>query len=394
MKTRHGNISGSVIALLLIMGAFGVMGGGLVAPGLPTIGRAFDVSEEQIGLVLSVYTLAAAISLPVTGYYIDHVGRRKVGITCLLIDGFAGLAIMFAPNYSILLFMRFVQGIGIAGLVPVAMTVIGDLFSGDTRLKVMGYLSGTISLGAVLIPLLGGVLASIDWKLIFAAYGLSILLAIFLYFLLPETGSTDACVKYRSPLDYISSLFLTIRIRKVRNIMIHSMILYFLLYALVVYLPLYLIVSHGFDEIFSGVALACQAFFSALMASRAPFIARYLNWRKRAALGFALMGICFLLLPLWPPGSYSIGFSFIIYGVGMGIASPTIYNRVTRLSPPDLTGSVVAIFNTMKYVGMTLAPLIIGLALIFMDLRLVFTAVGIVGILWALGTILPDMVRI
>ncbi len=309
MRYDRGNFPKFVVVILLIMGAFGVMGGGLVAPGLPTIGAAFDAHPEHIGLILSVYTLAAAISLPVIGYYIDTLG------------------------------------------------------------------------------------ASIHWKLVFAVYGLSIGLAVLLYLFLPETGNAPDRRKRGkgSAREYASSLLYTLKIKKVRNIMIHSMILFFFLYALVTYLPLYLIQIHGFDEIFSGIALAGQAFFSAILAAKASSIATYLNWRRRASLGFASISICFLTLPYWPTGSYMVSLSFILYGIGMGIVSPTIYDRVTRLAPPDLTGSVVAVFNTMKYVGMTLAPVLIGLSLIFIGLNVVFICIGIMGALWALVTLLPDL---
>ncbi|MFP3871997.1 MAG: MFS transporter [Candidatus Natronoplasma sp.] len=391
LQTDEGSFSKFVVMVLLLMGALGVMGGGLVAPGLPTIGAAFDVPEEQVGLILSIYTLAAAISLPLTGYFIDSIGRRKVGLACLLIDGSAGLAIVFAPDFSTLLVLRFIQGIGIAGLMPVAMTVIGDLFSGDRRLKVMGYLSGTISLGAAVIPLVGGFLAAIDWKLVFMVYGFSLLLAVFLYFVIPETGSESRGTEFDSPLGYASSLFSALKIKDIRNVMIHSLALYFLLYALVTYLPIFLVRTHGFDEIFNGIVLSGQAVFSALFASRATFLANHFNWRKRAFLGFGMISLSFFLLPFWPIGSYSISFSFIFFGVGMGIVSPTIYNRVTHLSPPDLTGSVISIFNTMKYVGMTSAPLLIGLSLIFTDLKIIFLGVGAISASWALFTLVPDL---
>jgi len=393
LDTEKRTVPKLVIIILLVMGAFGVMGGGLVAPGLPTIGRAFDAPEEQYGWILSIYTLAAAISLPLIGYFIDSIGRRKVGISCLIVDGGAGLAIIFAPSFSALLLLRFIQGIGIAGLVPVAMTVIGDLYSGERRLKLMGYLTGTISLGAVFIPTLGGTLASIDWRLVFAVYGFSILLAFLFYLTLPETSPDDSKkIEETSPLKYASSLFSVLKIKRIRNMMIHSLILYFLLYALVTFLPIYLVIQHGFDEIFTGLALSLQAIFSAFLASRASFIARYLGWRKRASLGFGLMAAGFLLLPIWPINSYLVSFSFIIYGIGMGLTSPTIYDRVTRISPEKLTGSVISIFNTMKYVGMTLSPFLLGLVLLFNGLNTVFILVGLLAGVWALFTILPEFI--
>jgi len=386
LETDMGNVSKYVVPILLTMGAFGVMGGGLVAPGLPTIGAAFDAPEEQVGLILSIYTLAAAIGLPVIGYFIDSVGRRKVGISCLLLDGTAGLTIIFAPNFSTLLILRFFQGIGIAGLVPVAMTMIDDLFSGDKKLQMMGYLTGSISLGAMIIPTVGGALAYIHWRLVFGVYGFSLVLALIFHKELSETKPVNGSRPGGSLYEYLSELFSTLKIKNIRNLMIHSFTLYFFLYALVTYLPLYLIKVHGFDEIFSGIALSGQAVFSAMLAWRATTIADHLDWRKRASLGFALISVSFLLLPYWPEGSYLISLSFIIYGVGMGIVSPTIYDRVARISPPEVTGSVIAIFNTMKYIGMTAAPILIGLSLLYLELPSIFLGVGGISALWAVIT--------
>ena len=392
METNEDGLPSFVIIVLLVMGAFGVMGGGLVAPGLPIIGEAFDAPEAQFGWILSIYTLSAALSLPFIGYFIDSIGRRKVGITCLLVDGITGLAIIFAPSFSVLLLLRFIQGIGIAGLVPVAMTVIGDLFEGEKRLQIMGYLTGTISLGAVFIPTLGGALASIDWRYVFAVYGLSLGLALFFFLNLPETSPNKDPEggEHSSPLEYASSLFSVLKIKKIRDMMIHSLILYFLLYALVTFLPIFLVGIHGFDAIFTGLALSIQAVFSAFLASRAGFVARFMGWRKRASLGFILMALALILLPVWPIKSYTISFSFIIYGIGMGFTSPTIYDRVTRISPERLTGSVISIFNTMKYVGMTLSPFLLGLALLFTGLNTIFIGVGILSGTWAVLTLLPE----
>ncbi len=407
-----------VVLILLLMGAFGVMGGGLVAPGLPTIGAAFNAPEHQFGLILSIYTLAAAISLPVIGYFIDTVGRKKVGLTCLLIDGITGLTIILSPSFHVLLLLRFIQGIGIAGLVPVGMTIIGDLFSGDKRLQTIGFLSAGIAIAAVIIPLIGGALAALNWKYVFLVYGFSLILAILFYFIIPETKQnkrSENATSFISISDkqsesmnvpsqlinqnvektthsslkkYLSSLLEALKIKDIRNIIFHSFVLYFLLYGLISYSSTYLMKTHGFDEIFNGIAIAVHALFAALLASRAVIISKYLNWRKRAFLGYIIISLSFLLLPIWPKGSVFVAFSFICYGMGMGIVSPTIYNRVTKLSPPEISGAVIAIFNTMKYLGMTMAPIFIGIILLFSTLDVVFMLMGMICALWAILTII------
>ncbi|MBF8437356.1 MFS transporter [Halanaerobiaceae bacterium Z-7014] len=395
MDTEQGFIPDYIIILVLIMGSFGVMGGGLIAPALPAIAEAFQVSEGNIGLVLSLYTFAAAVSLPFIGYFLDKIGRRKVGLTCLFIDGIGGLVIILAPNYAILLIMRFLQGIGIAGLIPVAMTIFKDLFVGDEKLKLMGYLTGAISIGAVIIPSLGGFLASIDWRFVFAVYGLSLILGLIFLFKLPETsplinsnsGDQVNSEIENSPLEYFKSLLDIFKISKIRNIMIHSLTIYFMLYALITFLPIYLVTGHGFSEFFSGLAISLQGLFSAILSSRASFIAKYLNWRQRSTLGYLLIGICFILLPFWPNSSYLVSLSFIIYGAGMGIVSPTIYNRATELPPPEISGLVISVFNTMKFIGMTLSPFLLGLILIFTELEAIFIGVGIMAFSWGFYTL-------
>ena len=402
METRLGNIPTYVIFMILVMGAFGIMGGGLVAPALTSIGRAFEIPEEQQGLVLSVYTLAAALSLPFIGYLIDLIGRRKVGIACLLLDGIVGISIVFAPTFNVLLLLRFFQGIGIAGLIPVAMTIVGDLFTGDRRLKFMGYLTGVISLGAVIIPTLGGVLASIDWRLVFVVYGFGPILALFFVLKLPETspyhsrlnkdllGSTGEKIKPGTTFEYLRSLLLVLKDRKIRNIMFQALVNYFFLYALVTFLPIFLVSTHEFDELFSGLALSLQGFSSALIASKANVLALHLNWWNRIAFGFIMKGISFLLLPLWPQGSFLIGISIVIYGLGFGMVSPTIYNRATKLPPQKLIGSVVAIFNTMKYIGMTLSPFILGALMNFTGMNVVFFAlIASALVVWGIFALYP-----
>lgn len=373
---------------IFIMGAFGVMGGGLIAPALPSIGEAFLVKEEQLGLILSIYTLSAALSLPFIGYFLDSIGPRRMTLICLIIDGVTGIAIILAPTFPILLLLRFIQGIGISGLVPIAMTIIGRLFTGEKRLEVMGYLTGVISLGVVIIPSLGGFLAAYDWRYVFLVYGFSLLLALFFFFTLPSIPSgTEKELRYRSPFVYIVSLLSVLKIRDIRNTMYHSLAIFFFLYALITFLPLYLIIGHGFNSMITGLALSLHGVFSALTSSRAYLIARYLKWQQQTMLGYILMGLCFLLLPLWPQGSYLVGVSFVIYGIGMGMVVPTVYNRVTRLSPKEIAGSVIAIFNTMKYLGMTLSPLVLGFFLQFFQLQSIFIGVGLLALLWSMKSL-------
>ncbi|ADQ15537.1 MFS transporter [Halanaerobium hydrogeniformans] len=371
--------------LVIIMGTFGVMGGALVAPGLPTIGAAFGVEGGTVGLILSVYTISAAFSLPILGYLIDRLGRKKVGLACLIIDGSFGLLSVFSPTFALLLLCRFFQGIGVAGLIPVAMTIIGDLYDGDERLNIMGYLTGTLSLGAVVIPLLGGFLVYIDWRLPFIVYGFSLILAVFFYLFIPETAPAlkenpdkEALENRDTSLKkYISSLFEVLKIKSIVEIFGYAFVTYFLLYTVVTFVPIFLNNFHGFGENIAGVALSLQGMFSAIVASRAKLF-KNIRWKFKVGGGFILIASALLLFPVWSQGNIIVLMSVVIFGLGMGLLSPVVYDRATDLPPKELSGSVIALFNTMKYIGMSTSPALLGLLVNFMSIQAMFSLVGFV----------------
>ncbi len=386
-KSQKYQPSKFLLGLILTMGAFGVMGGGLVAPGIPTIGAAFSAPEEQLGLILSVYTISAAVSLPVIGYFIDTLGRRKVALLCLTLDGIAGLGSTLASSFAVLLGWRFLQGIGVAGLIPVAMTIISDCFQDENRLRVMGMLTATISIGAVIIPSLGGALASIDWRLVFSVYSFSLILALAFFFKLPETSASRKNLELRELSNHIRSLLSTLKLKDIRVILLQAFATYFFLYAMVTFLPVFIYLYHGMGEVISGISLSIQGLIGAVFATRANFFAKYLNWQQRTGLGFVLLALSLILLPFWPQESYLIFLSMVIYGSGMGIINPTIYNRVTNLPPEELSGTVISLFNTFKYIGMSASPLVLGLLLIYTSLPTLFVISGIAAAAWA-GSVL------
>ncbi len=376
------------LAVLLAMAGFGVMGGGLLAPALPSLLEPFGVTEAAVGLVLGIYTLSAAISLPFTGLFIDSLGRRTMAIAFLLVDGIFGLLCVLAPTFAVLLALRFVQGIGIAGLIPVAMTVVADWYAGETRLRIMGLLSGTISLSAVVIPLVGGFLAGVSWQYPFMVYGFSLLLALGYFLFIEESAPPDRTGSlFAGARQHFRGLLQCLRLRDVQRVFSHCLILYFLLYSVVTFFPLFLARSHDLHGAAAGMALSVQGMVSALLAWQVMIVRRVAGRETRVLSGFFLMALALGLIPLWGQ-VWSLGVSLVLFGMGMGTVSPTIYNWTTTAAPEELTGSVVSLFNTVKYVGMTLAPVILGWVQQGWNLHGVFWCAGLVGGLWGLISLL------
>ncbi len=372
------------VGTLLTMGGFGVMGGGLLAPALPALIEPFAIDEASAGLVLSVYTLAAALTLPFTGLLLDLLGRKTVGICCLLIDGSFGLLGTTAPSFGVLLGFRFLQGIGIAGLIPVAMTVVSDWYEGEQRLRIMGFLSGTIAVAAVVIPLLGGTLGEISWRHPFLVYGFSLLLAPVFFVLVPESAPRTRGQDIRARTGaYVGGLVRALKLQAVREVFLHSFGTYFLLYSLVTFVPLFLSTAYGLGSGVAGVAIALNGFVAALVAGRAVGINRRLGRRLTLVSGYLAIGLSLGTIPLWP-GVAGVALSLVLYGVGMGVVQPVIFNWATTAAPAGLTGSIVALFNTLKFIGMTAAPVALRGVHAIGGMPWTFAAAGAVAVLWSL----------
>lgn len=141
--------------------------GTIVATAMPTI-----VGElggfELFSWVFTAYLLTQAITIPIYGRLADLYGRKRMLLTGIGIF-FAGSVLCgFAWNMETLIAFRVAQGIGTGALVPVAMTIVGDLYTPAERARMQGYLSSVWSVAAITGPMLGAFLvAHTTWSWIF-----------------------------------------------------------------------------------------------------------------------------------------------------------------------------------------------------------------------------------
>ena len=374
------------IAIILLMGAFGMMGGSLIAPGLAGLAQPFQVDEAAVGIVLSVLTISAALTLPFTGLLIDVLGRRYTALSCLVINGFFGMACIFATSFPMLLAFRFFQGIGIAALIPIAMTIVSDMYKGAIRLKMIGFLSGTISASQIIVPSLGGLLAYYNWRYPFIVYSLSLLLAVLFFIFVKDNQDyieDKKSKKQQNIRQYLHSIVLVFKYREIREVFIHSFTLYYSLYTISTFVPLLISIKFGATSTEAGLALALHGFIAVIFSLLAHKLSFWFNWRLKVILGFSFIVLSLVTLPYWS-NLTGVFFSMILYGIGIGLTQPAIFNRVTAKAPDNTKGLVVALFNSMKYLGMTLAPLTLRFVYTRLGFNYVFFAASLFLIIWIL----------
>ena len=138
-----------------------------VAAAMPSaIGELGGVSHYS--WVFSAYLLTSTTTIPLYGKLADLYGRRRiyhVGIVLFLVGSALSGA---AGSLNQLIACRALQGLGAGGVAPIAITIIGDVYSLEERGRIQGLFSGMWAMSSLLGPLVGGLIAdALSWRWIF-----------------------------------------------------------------------------------------------------------------------------------------------------------------------------------------------------------------------------------
>ncbi|WP_308638167.1 MFS transporter [Paenibacillus silvisoli] len=115
-----------------------------VQPLFPIFTDEMGLSPSEASLSLSVSTVMLAVSLPAAAFISDRIGRRAIMSFSLIIASLCCLCTAAAPNFTVLLCLRAVEGIVLAGLPAVAMTYLAEeMDSGSLGFAIGLYVSGT-----------------------------------------------------------------------------------------------------------------------------------------------------------------------------------------------------------------------------------------------------------
>ncbi len=127
----------------------------LFIPSFPDIQKTFDLSPFLVQLTLSINYVAYAICALFAGSLGDRFDRRTVILYSLGIFIFGSICCVGAFHYSLLVFGRFLQGIGIAGPAVLAFVIISDAYTRQKQIATLGMLNGIITITMAFAPVVG-----------------------------------------------------------------------------------------------------------------------------------------------------------------------------------------------------------------------------------------------
>lgn len=353
----------------------------VVAPLLPSLAKAFDVSTTQSGWLVSVYAIGYALTGLVSGPISDRGNRRIILTLGMVVFALATVACAVSPGFWTMFTFRFITGGAAAVAAPQVWAMIPALVGPDQKriLRVMGYTTAGLSIAQVVGVPLGSLLAIIDWRIIFPIIGVcSLGLTVTLWYQIPDLHPTAAAKK----VPYLTLLHAPQAFTRFLSYLAYTLAFF----TVFTYAPTWLEDGLGTSKVTvaliilaGGVGNTIGSLFGVRLTGRmTPTQAIYLS--------AVVMGIAYLTLAISPP-PIVVGLVFLpLFACGGAMLSV----RMLHLQQLDSTarGTISTLTSAVMYLGTTVAGIIGGPLL---TLTGNFTAIGITAFL--LSTVSALMIR-
>lgn len=152
----------------VMVGLFlGAMESTVVATAMPTIVASLG-GLEMYSWVFSSYLLTSTVTVPLWGKLSDLYGRRRFYLIGIGLFLFGSVACGFAQTMTQLILLRGLQGLGAGAVLPLGLTIIGDIYPLEARARVQGLFSGVWGVASIVGPFLGGLLTDhFSWRWVF-----------------------------------------------------------------------------------------------------------------------------------------------------------------------------------------------------------------------------------
>ncbi|WP_375399940.1 MFS transporter [uncultured Amnibacterium sp.] len=158
--------------------------------------------------LFSVYLLAQAVSVPIYSKLADTVGRKPLLLFGIGLFFVGSVLCGFAPTMTWLIVFRAVQGLGAGALLPISVTIAGDIYTVAERAKAQGYLASVWAIASVVGPTLGGVFSQfVSWRWIFFV---NVPLCLLAALLVARNYREKAMPRIRHRIDYAGAGTLTV----------------------------------------------------------------------------------------------------------------------------------------------------------------------------------------
>jgi MFS transporter, ACDE family, multidrug resistance protein len=366
------------LGILALCGFVTSFGAHIVATNLPAFAEAVGVGAFVIGLLIAVYDFAELFAKPVAGFIADRRGMKLTLLVGLAIFIFGSL-LFLVISPTLLLLVRFVQGLGAAALSTVSITLVAKYFPSG-RGQAFGIYNAIKGAGYVIAPALGGYLVhSYGFSMIFVVSAAVGVAALLLSLILPSDHSEHGELDDDDDDISLSQFFLIFKEPRLLPIYAVIVINMFLVGILFGFLPVYLY-AIGYTPLQSGTLVSIATVSYLLVQPVAGWLADRVAVQLTVLIGLLLaaMGIIVVTFTSGIPLVVTV----ILAGIGIGTVWTNSDTLVSTLAKDDQLGASIGAAQSFKEFGDMIGPLLIGALAQFFGVRIGFVACGVLALLF------------
>lgn len=357
------------------------------SPALPSLVSAVGVSEADVGLVMAAYTLPAIFLLPITGVLTDMYGRRTVLLPSIVLFGVGGVAVAFVDSFAAILVLRVVQGIGGAAIIPVAITLIGDLYTGEAGSAAQGIRLSANGISSIALPAVAGFLAGVAWQYPFLLYAIALPAAVATYVFVPETVAPATAPSLTAEVrEYASAIRVEVSDPDMGILLAGGFFQGFSYYAILTFVPLFAVDSLEATVFLAGAVLSARGVARIVLSPATGWFLTYVS-RKTALVGSLVITVVGTGLIGFAPSILWLAGLIGLFGVGDALFTPVHRDAITDRSSDERRGGVVSGMLILRQLGTTVSPPLFGLVLVVAGFDWIFLLAGLVYLAYAIAVI-------
>jgi MFS family permease len=347
----------------------------MILPTIPVLARQFDVSAGGAAQIVTAFAIGKFFGTIIAGVLLDRMGTRVALMGGPLAASLAGLCVVWAPLFSVILFLALIMGAA-DSLWAAAREVAGiDLAHRSQRGRVISGLHGVHTIGAAFSPFAGGWLTeTFGFEAAFVGYAVASVLSVPLGFIGPNPDVSPraekpegaprgwSCSAIAQRLGAIRDLYREIDsglrptycaitfatlVNQSQRVIVQSM------------LPLYAAFYLHLAPTQIGMLFTVSGIIVFAMIIPAGFLMDHVGRKWCTVPSTGIPGLVFLLIPM--TGNFThLALLVGVTGVAQGLSLGSLATSTYDVAPAHARGRLQALRRTIAELGSGVAPLIGG----------------------------------
>ena len=354
------------LILIFLIVFIDLVGFGMVIPVLPIYAQVapFFASPAEIGFVVSIYSWMQFVFSPILGRLSDKYGRRPVLFISML-GSAVGYIVLGLANTLVIVFVgRIISGIT-GGNISAAQAYIADVTTRENRAKGMALFGAAFGLGFVAGPAIGGITSKYGVHIpFFIAAALSLIAALAVYFVLPESRRFDATLHPAEPGGRIAQLLGSLKEREFGTVNIIYFLLVTAFSIMTTAFVLYTAHVFGYNAEQNGYLFALVG-ITAVIGQGVLFhkLVKQFGETRLIVFGCILMAASFFCIPFVTPvftGLAGLIGVCVALAFANSLASPSLTSLASKITHEHKQGSALGILQSGGSLARAIGPTLAG----------------------------------